>query len=78
MENIFTKHPHSVHEGYWEHFIVAVCSASRMFAAGCACIIHALFPFLFTRTASTMLFKLCDEMKARKKAAEEKDQVLKK
>lgn len=72
MLNIFTQHPHSVQETYWEHFSFAVRCGARMIMAGLICIIHAIFPFIFTTTASTMLYKLADEMQVRAKQAETK------
>jgi fucose permease len=49
----FTAHPSSVGETYSEHFLFALGASARLVGAGLACFVHAFFPFLFTRTAST-------------------------
>jgi hypothetical protein len=63
---LFTEHPHSVGETYGEHFLVALGFGVRMSAAGIACIVHALFPFLFTRTGSRVIAELHEQMIARR------------
>ncbi len=56
--NIFTAHPHSVGETYLQHMRFALKFGSRMIVGGCACIIHAIFPFLFQTTGSRMIHYL--------------------
>lgn len=68
MLNLFTKHPHSINETYWQHFGFAVLSGARMVIAGLICITHAIFPFVFTTTASSMMYKLTEEMRGRAKS----------
>ena len=48
----FTKHPHSINESYLEHMFAAGYYGFKMVIAGLACIIHAIFPFLFESAAS--------------------------
>tara|TARA_B110000014_G_C19538001_1_gene288339 strand:+ start:39 stop:257 length:219 start_codon:yes stop_codon:yes gene_type:complete len=48
----FTDHPHSISETYLEHMIAAGYYGFKMVFAGLACIIHAIFPFLFESAAS--------------------------
>ena len=60
MRNPFTAHPHSVGETYPEHFRFALAYGWRMTRGGIAALLHAVFPFLFEKTASA----LTDELKA--------------
>jgi hypothetical protein len=48
----FTEHPASVGESYWQHLVTASGFSARMIAGGCACFVHAVFPFLFVKTGS--------------------------
>jgi hypothetical protein len=50
--NFFTRHPKEVGEGYLEHMGHAGGFGLKLVAAGLACIIHAIFPFLFVETGS--------------------------
>ncbi|HLX55172.1 MAG TPA: DUF6356 family protein [Aquella sp.] len=58
MKNIFTEHPHSVGETYWQHAKFAGLFAGSMLAGGIACLLHAIFPFLFQKTASNFLLTM--------------------
>ena len=58
MKNIFTEHPRNVGETYFEHLYHAFIFGFNMIIGGIACIIHAIFPFLFIKTASNYLFKM--------------------
>lgn len=58
MKNIFTDHPHSIGETYWEHFLFACRFSFGMLLGGFACLIHAIFPFLCKTTASKLLLKM--------------------
>ena len=51
-DNPFTQHPHEVGETYGEHFAQAGRSGLRLVGGGIACLVHAVFPFLFVHTAS--------------------------
>lgn len=62
LPRLFTEHPASVGESYWEHFRVACSFAGAMLKAACACFIHALFPFLFTTTGSDIVKRLYGRM----------------
>lgn len=59
---LFTEHPRSVGESYTEHLCTAMTFAVRMFLGGLACLVHALLPFLFERTASQCISELHDRM----------------
>jgi hypothetical protein len=58
----FTKHPASVNETYLEHLGTASYFAFRMVGAGCACLLHGLFPFLFVTTGSSTIRHLHERM----------------
>jgi hypothetical protein len=58
----FSEHPHSVGETYFEHLESASFFGSRMIIAGCACLMHGLFPFLFVTTGSSTVKHLHERM----------------
>lgn len=62
LKNMFIDHPKSVGETYSEHLLIALAFGIRMVAAGCACMLHGLMPFLFVRTGSTTVRHLHAEM----------------
>lgn len=51
----FREHPASVGETYVEHFGVASSFGFTLVKAGLACLIHAVFPFLFTTTGRSAI-----------------------
>ena len=59
---IFTEHPASAGETYGEHMMVAFSFSGAMLRGGIACLIHGLFPFLFTRTGSGTVAMLYGRM----------------
>lgn len=72
--SLFTDHPESVGETYFEHFESARYFGTRMILAGFACLLHGIFPFLFVTTGSKTVRHLHDRMithRARVKAAPE-------
>jgi hypothetical protein len=62
MMRAFSEHPASVGESYTEHMGRAACFGGRMIAAGVACLVHALLPFLFVHTGSRTIAELNDRM----------------
>lgn len=58
----FTEHPASVGETYGEHFRVAGRFGTAMLLGGAACLVHAVLPFLFTRTGSGIITQLHERM----------------
>jgi hypothetical protein len=58
LNRLFTEHPASVGETYWEHLLRASWFAGRMLGGAVACLIHAIFPFLFVRTGSRAITDL--------------------
>ena len=60
MKNIFTEHPKSIGETYFQHMFFAFSFGINMLLGGLACVIHAIFPFLFVKTASNFLLKMTE------------------
>lgn len=65
MKKLFTQHPESIGETYFEHFKFAFKSGCLLTFAGIACIIHSIFPFLFITTASTTMANISKEITER-------------
>lgn len=68
FNRLFMDHPRDVGESYGEHFATAAGFGVRMVAGGLACIVHAVVPVLFVRTASDTVKSLYATMKARQPA----------
>ena len=64
--NAFTEHPRSVGESYWQHMGVALSFAGSLFAGAAASLVHAIFPFLCTRTGSSIVVQLHDRVANRR------------
>jgi Family of unknown function (DUF6356) len=64
LVKVFLDHPLSLNETYWQHQRRALHFGSSMIGAGVACVVHALVPALFARTASMTVQSLHDEMHA--------------
>lgn len=62
MKRWFADHPQSVGETYFEHMGVALGFCVRLMIASAVCFVHALLPWLFTRTASQAVARLHDRM----------------
>jgi hypothetical protein len=62
LRRLFTDHPKSVGETYVEHFRAAISFAVRLLAGGAACLVHAVFPFLFKSTGSGFVRELHGRM----------------
>jgi hypothetical protein len=56
--NAFTEHPRSVGESYWQHMGVALSFAGAMALGAAASLVHAIFPFLCTKTGSRVIRRL--------------------
>ncbi len=69
MLQAFNQHPSSVGETYGQHLAQASSVGATLIAAGAACLVHAIFPFLFERTASLCVQRLHIQMRARSRAA---------
>jgi Family of unknown function (DUF6356) len=58
LAHLFTEHPASVGESYSAHLLRASWFGSRLILAGVACLVHAIFPFLFVKTGSRAITEL--------------------
>jgi hypothetical protein len=67
LRRLFTEHPASVGETYFEHLGAASGFAIRMFGGATACFLHALFPFAFQRTGSECITTLHERMVANRR-----------
>lgn len=65
FHRLFLSHPRSVGESYTEHAATAARFGATMMIGGAACILHALVPAIFPRTASDRVKKLYAQMRAR-------------
>jgi hypothetical protein len=62
LQRLFYSHPESVGEGYWQHMASALSFALNM-AVGCVvCLVHAILPFAFTKTGSTLITRMHERM----------------
>jgi hypothetical protein len=62
MKVSFTEHPASVGESYTTHFRHAAGFSISMLRGGLACMVHAVFPFLCTKTGSGIVAQLNTRM----------------
>ena len=62
MKSLFAEHPNSVGESYLMHLLQACRFAGRLLLAGVACLIHAVLPFLFEKTARGAIAERYDRM----------------
>ena len=67
MTNIFTKHPKEVGETYLEHMFNAVRFSLTFLLLFVVALIHSIFPFLFTKTASCVVQEMAKHMEEREK-----------
>jgi hypothetical protein len=65
LHRLFTEHPSSLGETYSEHMRISLSYAAPLFGAALAASAHAVFPFLFTRTASSTVKRLYERMTER-------------
>ncbi len=62
IQRLFTEHPATVGESYFEHMGMAFSFAGPMLLGACACAIHAVFPFLCLATGSQTVNRLHGRM----------------
>ena len=61
----FTDHPAEAGETYFEHLRFTLMMSSRLIYTTLALLLHGLFPFLCTHTASKQITRIWDIVKAR-------------
>lgn len=69
LARVFSAHPASVGETYAQHLVHAAAFGGRMLVAGLACLVHAVFPFLFINTGSDAVRQLHDVLSTRRQRA---------
>jgi hypothetical protein len=62
LRKLFTDHPASVGETYFQHLCAACWFATRMIFGGIAVLLHAFLPFAFRRTGSECITELHTRM----------------
>jgi len=65
-DRLFVDHPRSLGMTWAEHGAGAVKIGVELLGAGCAAIIHALVPGLFTETAGRTVTRIYDHIQSRK------------
>ena len=73
IAKLFTDHPRAIGETYGQHARTALSFGWRMVIGGRACIVHAVVPGLFVKTASRTVVQLDAEMRGRKPAPGEEE-----
>lgn len=73
IAKLFTDHPRAIGETYGQHARTAFSFGWRMAIGGLACMVHALVPGLFVKTASRTVVQLDAEMRGRKPAPGEEE-----
>ena len=64
IRKLFTEHPASVNETYFEHLCAALGFTAHMFVGTLACLTHAFLPFLCVTTGSRKITELHGRMVA--------------
>lgn len=62
MKKLFTDHPSSVGETYFEHMANALRFGAALAVAATACAVHAFLPFFFKTTGSRIIVRVHDRM----------------
>ena len=68
-DKLIREHPRDIGETYCEHATHALFIGTRLIMAGLACLVHALLPGLFVKTASNIMANINRLMEKRTAAA---------
>ena len=71
--SMFTTHPDSVGESYFQHMGMAFSFALTMLLSAIAGLIHGVFPFLFVKTGSSTITRLYERMVSRRNRSAQAD-----
>ena len=63
MMKLFTSHPRSKNQSYFQHMAFALGFASKLLLCVFMLLIHSIFPFIFTNTTSEILLELTSKLK---------------
>ena len=69
---LFTEHPASVNETYFQHFASSASFGLRMIGGGLVCFVHALLPGVFCTKASSTIGELHDRMIVNRRRPDER------
>jgi hypothetical protein len=69
VDRMFLEHPRSLGMSWAGHGGGAVVIAAKLIGAGCACLVHAIVPGVFTQTAGKTVTHMYDHMMKRKAGA---------
>jgi hypothetical protein len=64
--SLFTSHPQQAGETYVQHAAQALAISGKLLFASVAACIHAVFPFLFSSTASSICAEICKSVATRR------------
>lgn len=62
---LFTQHPQSVDETYFEHMRFAASFAGWLALAACTAFVHAILPCMFEKTSGQIITKLYNRIHSR-------------
>ena len=65
IAKLFIEHPRAIGETYSQHARTAFSFGWRMTVGGLACMVHAIVPGIFVKTASRTVVQLDAEMRGR-------------
>ena len=65
MTNIFTKHPNEVGETYLQHLWASFRYSLTFMLLVLVALVHAILPFVFTKTASCIIQEMSAHIKER-------------
>jgi hypothetical protein len=68
-DRLFLEHPRSLGMSWAGHGFGAVKIGARLVGAGCACLVHAVVPAVFTQTAGKTITGMYEHMMRRKAGA---------
>ena len=69
MHRLFLEHPRSLGMTWSGHGVGAVKIGTELLGAGCAALVHAAVPGLFTETAGKTVTRIYDHIQSRKAGA---------
>lgn len=67
MKNIFTNHPNSIGETYFQHFLKSMSFGIKLIFIGFRAFIHAVLPWCYEYSVSDYVYKLNQTLQNRKK-----------
>jgi len=74
IDGLFHQHPRSIGMTWSGHCVGAVKIGAELIGAGCAAIVHAVVPALFTETAGKTVARIYNHIQSRKANAANPEQ----